>query len=910
MNDQAGTTLGDLFGDENSLSGLEDLFPEETAAAEAADPANLADSLGASPESGEKKISSEASLEDLFGSGEEATLSAPEEEDLGSVFADGPVQHSSHEKQESKPERRPRPPVVLGQLSRPTRTLELKGKPVFDRQSERKKAERLAREKAQEKAEEELKVAPASSDLIASETAESEKDDKEFLGHQDAQGSHLTVSSDISEVSELLEDKKESDDSQTPSGSPSENLSERPGENTVESAEPEGQITETTGPNENLIEEAKAVEEVEETSDTVSDERHPEETGNQTDDARVRTDSAAEEGSAEVTTEETHEEDFASMANVADNIETDNESQEDLQVTPANLKKNGPEQAVEIESNEDREANAYAGEAPESQTADETANQEENIGAAMDESQESLTDLFGEPSQEENPNELGGLFEDAVVEDTREEVQAAASVEESGIESEAEHGVELHSTFQEQIAEAEAASALTSENLASLRARVEMESQERRFERTDALWDVVDRIISLISSDPATQTLIKDFELTRDPLVDKEQMYRLRDTIQPILANAGRGVSAANPEDNAFLFEMLYDEIVGISVLGPLWRDENVTEILVDGWDKISVESNGILMSTRIRFRDQGHANQIARSLAGRISDRAVSKTNPLVTAELPRARVQFAYGAVVRGGLSITIRKFRELLSFERLLEFRSLTPEMAEFLKACVLGKANILVSGGTGTGKTTIINLLSGFIPDTERVVTIEDSFELELRNRYWVPLQTKEKASADDAVSITQDDLLRAVLRMRPDRVIVGEVREAAGAQTMIQAANTGHEGTMTTIHANSGESALNERLANLLRIGQGSTDEAARASIVTAFQLVVQVSRSRGKRYISEISVVDPSYRDNGIIHVKSIYRGSVSDDGEIRFEQVGKLDEKTELVAKLHDAGVDYSLWS
>lgn len=438
-----------------------------------------------------------------------------------------------------------------------------------------------------------------------------------------------------------------------------------------------------------------------------------------------------------------------------------------------------------------------------------------------------------------------------------------------------------------------------------MRAHAEMERQTHRYLQTARYWAVVDRVLGVLSTEPSIQGTIKDFVLTRDKKVDSVQANLLREQMRPILS--ARGVSMGGPQDSNFVFEMIYDEVIGISVLGPLWRDDNVTEILVDSWDSVSVESNGVLMGTPLQFQSSEHANSVARSLAERISDRAVSKSNPLVTAELPRARIQFAYGPVVKGGLSLTIRKFQPLLTFDKLLSFGSLSPDMARFLQLCVQAKANILVSGGTNTGKTTIVNLLSGFIPDNERVVTIEDAFELKLLNRHWVALQTKEKASADDAVSVKLEDLLRATLRMRPDRVVVGEIRETAGAEVMVMAANTGHEGTMTTIHANDGDSAVNQRLPVLLR--QNSSDVVARETVASAFQLVVQVSRRKGRRFISEISVIDSSCLVNGRIAPETIYQGKVDNDGAIFFRRDKNLRPGTDLYNKLVDEGLDISEW-
>lgn len=424
----------------------------------------------------------------------------------------------------------------------------------------------------------------------------------------------------------------------------------------------------------------------------------------------------------------------------------------------------------------------------------------------------------------------------------------------------------------------------------------------RRIVESQRLWPIADLVLQSIGSDPTVQVLTNELELTRDPVEDSRQRTHFFDTIKPRLALAG--VQIPDPRDVEPVLSLAYDEILGISVLGDLWRDPDVTEIMVDRWDRIVVERNGRLELTNITFRDAEHANAIARSLAMRVSDRAVSRTIPLVTAELPQARVTFAYGAVVKGGLSITIRKFRDLLSLDQLLAYQSLTPQMVDFLQDAVTSRVGILVSGGTGTGKTTIINLLSSFIPDTERVLTIEDAFELSLSNTHVVSLQTKEASSSDDTVSVTLADLLRNTLRMRPDRIIVGEIREGEGATVMLSAANTGHDGTMTTIHANSAEMAVNERLPDLVRqVRTVSDDTSIKRSIASAFDLVVQVSRGRGgRRYISQIASVD-AVTGTGDVRLDPIFRAEPDSDGKPVFTFLG-VPRDTLLAERLSEKGV------
>lgn len=431
-------------------------------------------------------------------------------------------------------------------------------------------------------------------------------------------------------------------------------------------------------------------------------------------------------------------------------------------------------------------------------------------------------------------------------------------------------------------------------------ATLEHQQQER-----ERLWKEVTQILSLLATEPAATQEISQWKLTRDAETYRNERAQLEQILGPLMLQ--HGISVGNPRDLPLVFDVVYDELVGIGPLGPLWRDDSVTEILVDSWDRVSVERDGRLEVTPVRFRDREHANQLARDLASSVSDRALNISNPLVTAELDRARANFAYGPVVRSGLSVSLRKFRPLLSMDGLLAKEALTGQMAEFLRACVHARATIVVSGGTGTGKTTMLNALSEYIPDNERVVTIEDSFELALANLHVVSLQTKERASSDDTVRITLADLLVNSLRMRPDRIVVGEIRDPSGARAMLQAANTGHDGTMTTIHANTAEMAISDRLSDLQREATGAPDEVSKRTVASAVNLVIQVTRKNGRRFISDIAAIDRTMVREGTIRPESIFTGDIDSDGLVTFRHVGGVRSDTELGVKLAAAGQD--LW-
>jgi pilus assembly protein CpaF len=453
------------------------------------------------------------------------------------------------------------------------------------------------------------------------------------------------------------------------------------------------------------------------------------------------------------------------------------------------------------------------------------------------------------------------------------------------------------------------------------RPETSMEVAVRRAADADILWPLVKKVLRAIQDDEKLNRLTGQFQLTRDRALDYRQYTEMSTLLWPKVS-AAEGLSMVKPSQLTTVVELAYDELLGISVVGPFWRDDAVTEILIDGWDSISIERNGILYRTPLRFIDLTHAKEVARSLAQKVSDRALNPANPLVTAELPGARVTFAIDRVVKSGISVSMRKFPALMRMEHLVARGAVSPEMRDFLAACVHARANVLVSGGTGTGKTTFINALSESIPDTERVITIEDAYELTLRNTHWVAMQTKEASSADDEVRIDLPALLKNTLRMRPDRIIVGEIREAEGASVMLQAANTGHDGTMTTIHAQSADRALNFRLIGLIRTATNMPPEVAALEVSSAIDLVVQVTREHGVRYVSEVICCDPSDVEGAMIRPHTIFRGHLvsttpSDTGDGTgdgtdavptlvpvLEQVGKLPRDSAMGLKLVAAGL------
>jgi pilus assembly protein CpaF len=303
------------------------------------------------------------------------------------------------------------------------------------------------------------------------------------------------------------------------------------------------------------------------------------------------------------------------------------------------------------------------------------------------------------------------------------------------------------------------------------------------------------------------------------------------------------------------LFEQIVAEILGYGPLEPLLRDDTITEIMVNGPKKVYIERNGKIERTNVVFEDDEHLMRIIERIVAPLG-RRVDESMPYVDARLPDgSRVNIVIPPISLIGPVVTIRKFyRTPLTVEDLIRLGSATPEVMEFLKACVQAKINIVVSGGTGSGKTTMLNILSGFIPEGERIITIENAAELQLRQEHVVTLETRPP-NIEGKGEITMRDLVINALRMRPDRIIVGECR-GGEAFDMLQAMNTGHEGSMTTIHANSPRDAL-ARLENMvLMAGTDLPHRAIREQIAMAIDLIVQTARMRdGSRKIVSLTEV-------------------------------------------------------
>ena len=332
--------------------------------------------------------------------------------------------------------------------------------------------------------------------------------------------------------------------------------------------------------------------------------------------------------------------------------------------------------------------------------------------------------------------------------------------------------------------------------------------------------------------------------------------------------------------DRARLVQEVVDEILGLGPIQSLLRNDQITEIMVNRFDSIYVEQEGKIFESQLRFSNEEHLRRTIERIVAHVG-RRIDESSPLVDARLPDgSRVNAVVPPIALDGAILTIRKFStEPFTIDDLIALGTITEEAATFLKICVEAKLNVLISGGTGSGKTTTLNVLSSFIPDNERVITVEDAAELQLAQPHVVRMESRP-VNIEGKGLITIRDLVRNSLRMRPDRIVVGEVRDGA-ALDMLQAMNTGHEGSLTTIHANSSKDAL-VRIENLvLMAGVDFPIRVIREQISEAIDIIIHQARLRdGSRRITEISEVTGIDVDS--IQLQDIFRfASDSDEGEI-----------------------------
>ena len=359
------------------------------------------------------------------------------------------------------------------------------------------------------------------------------------------------------------------------------------------------------------------------------------------------------------------------------------------------------------------------------------------------------------------------------------------------------------------------------------------------------------------------------------------------------------------PDEEERLVKEVKDETFGLGPIEPLLHDPEISDILVNTHRQVYIERHGKLELTPITFRDEQHLRVIIDRIVSRVG-RRVDEASPYVDARLPDgSRVNAIIPPLALDGPAMSIRRFAvRALSMDDLLANDTLTAPMAEILRGIVKARLNCLISGGTGSGKTTTLNILSGYIPPDERIVTIEDSAELQLQQPHVVRLETRPP-NIEGKGEVTARDLVRNALRMRPDRIVVGEVRSHE-VLDMLQAMNTGHDGSLTTIHANSARDAM-QRLETLMQLsGISLPDKAMREQVASALDVVIQVSRlSDGKRKIMSISEI--TGMEGNVVTMQDIFifqRQGVDDDGTVigEFRSTGI---RPKFVDQLRLAGVD-----
>ncbi|MET0421571.1 MAG: CpaF family protein [Acidimicrobiia bacterium] len=312
---------------------------------------------------------------------------------------------------------------------------------------------------------------------------------------------------------------------------------------------------------------------------------------------------------------------------------------------------------------------------------------------------------------------------------------------------------------------------------------------------------------------------------------------------------------ALTAQERQQLVQSVTDDVLGYGPIDPLLRDDTITEIMVNGPQRIYVERSGRLEPTDVKFVDETHARRIIDKIVSQIG-RRVDEANPMVDARLPDgSRVNVIIHPLSIGGPFMTIRKFsKDPYQVDDLIRFGSFTPQVAHFINSCVRGRLNCVVSGGTGTGKTTMLNVLSSFIPTDERIITVEDAKELQLHQDHVLPLEARPP-NIEGRGEIKIRDLVRNSLRMRPDRIVVGEIR-GGEALDMLQAMNTGHDGSLTTVHSNSPRDTLSRIETLTLMAGMDLPVRVIREQMASALDLIVHIARLRdGSRRVTHVSEV-------------------------------------------------------
>lgn len=379
---------------------------------------------------------------------------------------------------------------------------------------------------------------------------------------------------------------------------------------------------------------------------------------------------------------------------------------------------------------------------------------------------------------------------------------------------------------------------------------------------------------------------IKDYLITvitrnlesNPPPIEKRRQI-ITESLQQAYQSTGLNLPVTLREQ---MFHDILDSLLGFGPIQPLLDDESVTEIMVNGPKKVFIERKGKIIRTNITFEDDSAVMRLIEKIIAPLG-RRIDADSPTVDGRLPDgSRVNAVIPPCAIDGSTITIRKFKkDKLSVEQLIEFGSMTKTMAEFIRACVISRLNVVISGGTGSGKTTLLNVLSGFIPEDERIVTIEDAAELKLQQEHVVRLETKSP-NIEGRYAVSIRDLVKNSLRMRPDRIVVGECR-GGEALDMLQAMNTGHDGSLTTLHANSPRDALSRLETLCLMAGMDLPVKVIREQVASAIDLIIQQSRLRdGSRRVTALSEVAGMEGDTVVLtDIFKFEQTGISPEGKV-----------------------------
>jgi pilus assembly protein CpaF len=389
-----------------------------------------------------------------------------------------------------------------------------------------------------------------------------------------------------------------------------------------------------------------------------------------------------------------------------------------------------------------------------------------------------------------------------------------------------------------------------------------------------------------------------------DPHLEQSELeLRVRQTLQSVINSENTPLAAA---DRNRIAQEVADEILGLGPLEPLLRDGEITEIMVNGPNDIFVERSGKIFAVDARFTSDTHLRRTIDKIVSRVG-RRIDESSPMVDARLADgSRVNAVIAPIALDGSILTIRKFSpDPFTDLDLIAFGTLSVQSRDFLRACILGRRNVVISGGTGSGKTTLLNVLSSFIPDDERIITIEDAAELQLRQRHVLRLEARpSNTEGKGAISIRE--LVKNALRMRPDRIVVGEVRDGA-ALDMLQAMNTGHDGSLTTVHANTPRDSLARMETMVLMAGIALPVRAIRDQVASALDLIVQQARLKdGSRRVVAITEVEGMESD--VITLQDLFTFDYGAGRDASGRFLGRLCStglRPKFTEHLHDLGIE-----